>query len=836
MAEYPKSSYSLYAEVVFPLPLDQSFTYGVPEALKDQVAPGFRVLAPFGQRRLTGFVVALRETTDRAELKEIEDVLDPEPVFSEEMLALTRWMSDYYLTPWGEVLNAALPGGIQLESRRLVRLRAGVEVSALLESDQNLTDRQRQILEILSQAGELRVDQLRRRLGVQNLHYSLSRLQEAGLVETRMDLLKPRVRVRKEKFVTLHPNWRDEARLGEEIQRLMRIHSRQAEVLKLLQRRGEGMSQKELLAEAGVSASTVTRLHKRGVVEVSLREVVRDYYAGIPVEPLEPITLNPDQERALEAIRQKIHRREHEVFLLHGVTGSGKTQIYIEAIKEARAHGRTAIVLVPEIALTPQIVNRFRFYFGGEVTVWHSRMSMGERYDAWRKIREGRFSIVIGPRSAVFAPLQNLGLLVVDEEQEATYRQSDQSPRYHAREVAITRGQLDHAVVILGSATPSVESYHRAQVGQFSLLHLPRRIDNLPLPRVEIINMVEEWKKQRKRRPPVFSERLLEKIAEKLIVREQVILLQNRRGFSTCLICRECGHTERCPNCHVTFTYHLRGHTLVCHYCDYRKKAPGTCPNCGGTNIKYGGVGTQRVEEELKFHFPMAQVVRMDFDTTSRKGAHDRILRDFAQGRYDILLGTQMVAKGLDFPRVTLVGVISADTSLLIPDFRASERTFQLLTQVAGRSGRKEHQGEVIIQTYCPLNHSIQFAKRHDFLGFYRKEIQERAALLYPPFGRLIEVEFRGGDKGKVQEAADRFAAYLDVSSPFYQVLGPSPAPLSRIRGEYRYQIILKGDATADPSGQRLREEVRSAYTRFHSEGRCSGVKVTIDVDPLELL
>ncbi|NOY78622.1 MAG: primosomal protein N' [Calditrichaeota bacterium] len=834
MAKDKKNITSLFANVVFPIPVDHAFSYEVPEDFRDIIRVGSRVLAPFGRRKLTGFVVELTSEIEFTEVKPIADVLDDTPIFSQEMLQLARWIAGYYLSSWGEVLEATLPKGINLESKRIVRLVGEWQVEQL-KSLPDVSDNQRKILQALFNNGALSFQQLRRKIGSQNLSYNLTQLQKKGYISVQEIVSRAKTRERTMNFIQLAPDWLTSHNLDDEITGFMLKHSRQAEILKILRDFPEGLFQVDLLKQAQISLSGLKSLLRKGIITVSQREVFRDYYQHVQPETPESITLNKDQRRALDEIESHIQKGTFQTFLLFGVTGSGKTQVYMEAIAKVLSLGKTAIVLVPEISLTPQTVKRFKDFFGNDVAVLHSRMSSGERYDSWRRIQRGDFHIVIGPRSAVFAPLKNIGLIVVDEEQEATYKQYDMAPRYHARDVAIVRAKMNNALVILGSATPSVESFFNAEHKKYALLSLPGRVEDIPMPEVEIVDMSKEHQKRKHGEPTVFSSRLLEKIAEKLTLREQVILLQNRRGFSTYIVCQDCGYIEKCIHCDITLTYHREGNKLMCHYCNYQKAAPEVCPNCGGVNIRYSGVGTQRVEDELNYFFPKARIVRMDMDTTGKKGAHDQILRDFSRGLYDILLGTQMVAKGLDFPRVTLVGVISADTTLLIPDYRASERTFQLLTQVAGRAGRKDKQGEVIIQTYAPKNHSILFAQKHDYLRFYVSEINQRKELLYPPFGKLIEVEFRGPDEKAVSGYASRFVSLLNVRSDFYQVLGPSPAPLAKIQGNYRYHIILKNDRKRDATGKKLREEVKAAFSSFKKRYRPKDVKITIDVDPIDL-
>lgn len=821
-----------YCEVVFPLPIRHAFTYLIPDHLGSFIKIGHRVLAPFGRRQLTGYIIDLKHETEITDLKEIEDILDATPILSKEILKLTNWIAEYYLSSWGEVIEAALPTGINLESRKRVILSENLDREKILDLEKINID-QKDLLLLLQRKGRQLVAQLDNNFGKQNLNYNLLALRQKGYISFSRELIEPKVRVKYQNWVTLSPKLKNKNEVQQSIELLLKKNSRQAEILKELEKYPDGIFQNNLLLQTKTSNSTLKTAQKNGLVVIKKKEIFRDYYENIKTEKPKAIQLNSDQQKALNQLVGFIDKHVFTPVLLFGVTGSGKTQVYIETLLEVRKRRRNAIVLVPEIALTPQTVSRFKAHFGDEIAVLHSRMSDGERYDSWRKIKEGKVQIVIGPRSAIFAPLPNIGLIVVDEEQESSYKQTDKNPRYHARDVALVRGKMNQAIVILGSATPSVESFHNAQTRKFRLLEMPKRVENLPLPKVEIVDMREEWKKYKGKPSQIFSHLLLQKIAEKLTQQEQIILFQNRRGFSTFILCRDCGHVERCINCNITLTYHIHDHRLRCHYCDHIRVAPEICPNCKGIQITYKGTGTQRVEEEIKYHFPAARVVRMDLDTTSRKGAHDRILNDFREKKYDILLGTQMVAKGLDFPNVTLVGVISADTTLQLPDFRASERTFQLLTQVAGRSGRKTKQGEVIIQTYSPHNHSVIFAKKHDYLRFYAKEIQERKELSYPPFSRLIAIEFRQKEEAKVKLVADLFTKEFKPQR-FYQLLGPAPAPLSRLKDEYRYHLIIKYDRKQDPLGEKIRNEILRIEQKL-SKSRLRGVKVSIDVDPTDL-
>jgi primosomal protein N' (replication factor Y) len=552
-------------------------------------------------------------------------------------------------------------------------------------------------------------------------------------------------------------------------------------------------------------------------------------FEGWGMEEEGPLT--PDQARAVDLVAGRIERGDPGAVLVHGVTGSGKTRVYSEAVSAALARGRGAIVLVPEIALTPQIVQRMRMTFGDTVAAVHSGLTPAERYDTWRAVREGLFRVVIGARSAVFAPVRDLGLIVVDEEHEGTYKQTD-SPRYHARDVALVRGRIEKAVVLLGTATPSLETYVNARDGKYDLAELDARINAAPLPAVEVVDMRCE--------PTVdsegaFSRRLRDAMGETLAAEEQVILFLNRRGYASFVQCQGCGHAERCPQCDVSLTYHSADRSMRCHYCGHAGRAPEKCPACGSIDLRYGAPGTQRVEKAVRELFPEARVARMDVDTTTARGAHWRILRSFAEGETDVLLGTQMVAKGLDFPRVGLVGVVAADVGLNLPDFRAGERTFQLLTQVAGRTGRGTSPGRVVVQSYLPDHYTITLARDQMFAPFFEREVAERKELGYPPFSRLVAIEVRDRDERSVIRAAARLADFLSrgasqMRGPRPEVLGPAPAPLGRLKGVYRWQVIVRG------RGSSSRALVAGALAQRASLRLPSSVSLAVDVDPQDLL
>ncbi|MBN1479606.1 primosomal protein N' [candidate division KSB1 bacterium] len=822
-----------FAQVVFPLPVAHSFTYKVPERFADDVLPGVRVLCPFGARRTTGFVVSRSGSTEITKLREIEEVLDPVPLFTPQVLELARWLAEYYICGWGEVLKAALPAGIHIDSERVVRLLHH-DPEGLAEFIETRAPRQADIVRRVGAENPMRMSKLIRAMGV-NVYGPLKQLRDKRYVRIELELPEAKVRPKYENVLQLSEKLSHDD-IGQLIHDLQPKAPKQAEVLSLLLSSVDSLiTRAEVCRHAGVTGSVINVLIERDYIRQERREVLREYYGDVPIAPPPKLILNQDQARSLAAIVKALDSNNSETFLLHGVTGSGKTQVYIEAIYHTLAKGKTAIALVPEIALTPQTVRRFRAHFGDKVAVFHSRMSPGERYDSWRKTWEGKHKIVIGPRSAIFSPLKNIGLIIVDEEHEHSYKQSDLTPRYNGRDIAVVRGHFEKAVVVLGSATPAIESFFNAHIEKYKLLTMPNRIDDVPMPNVEIVDMKREPKIIGRVDPIIFSRRLREKIDEKLSRAEQIILFLNRRGFATMFKCRDCGYLAKCENCDISLTFHIRGRLLKCHYCGYNRRAPDVCPECAGRDVMLRGIGTQRVEEELNLLFPGIKAVRMDTDTTKGRMAHDRVLGKFGSGEYQILLGTQMVAKGLDFPNVTLVGVINADTELLLPDFRSAERTFQLLTQVAGRAGRKDKLGEVIIQTFTPEHYSLQYAKKHDYNNFFKAELFDRKGLMYPPYSRLINVLFKGPDEKRVETVARQIAGFIPQSLS-YRMLGPTPAQLSKIQSNYRWQILLMSDKQNDAGGREMKNILHNALAQFRKKHRATKVQIVIDVDPMSIL
>ena len=823
-----------FAQVAVPIPIYQTYTYEIPSELESAIRPGYRIIVPFKKRKITGYVVSLTNQCDRTDLKPIYDVLDDSLVLLPELLELAQWISDYYICPLGEAIKAMFPGGINLESHIYINLLKREQEVRKYIKEKNVPT-QEKIFNLLCEHKNLSLKQIRKKIRRSSLYFAITKLTHAGFISKQVILSSAQTKPKYENWLRLSPLFVDNSKYNDMINELSSSAPAQVLCLNIIFEHKE-ISQRELLKQGGFSSNVITVLLEKKYIEKFQKEVFRSYYSTLPSQAPEKIVLNESQKRAIIHIANVIEKGIFKTFLIHGVTGSGKTQVYIEAIKKVLVKGKTAIVLVPEISLTPQTVSRFTANFPNQVAVLHSRMSPGERFDSWRKLKQGEFKIVIGPRSAIFAPLKNIGLIVVDEEHETSYKQLDTLPLYHARDVAVYRGRLSQAVVILGSATPSLESYYNAKIQKYQLIELPNRIDNIPMPHVTIVDMLNQRKRFPRQNVTILSKVLQEKITEKLNLNQQIILLQNRRGFSTYIKCKDCGFIEQCDNCNITLTYHLTNYSLRCHYCNFTKKAPQTCPRCGASDIQFQGIGTQKVEQEINRLIPGARVVRMDLDTTTKKRSHDKILKDFGAGKYNILLGTQMVAKGLDFQNVTLVGVISADTSLLFPDFRASERTFQLLTQVAGRAGRKNVTGEVYIQTYSPDHTSLKFAREHNFKTFFVSELPIRKELNYPPFGRLVYILIKGEDENKVKSAAEIFHECLNLPANLGDILGPVASPLSKIQKKYRWQLIIKNNKQLDPSGKLLRKHLLESLNEFKSKKQIRSVKIMIDIDPISLL
>lgn len=813
-----------FAEIALPLPVDQVFSYSIPENLLDAALPGRRVSVAFTNRRMTGLITALSDTCPVERYRPLLDVLDHEPVLDATLLELTGWIGRYYLCPWGEAIKAALPAGLLSESEQIVS-RDGPCPPESMDRLRRTAPRQAELLAQVPEQGAVTLSSLRRRTRIRQPFAALRGLEAKGLVSITIGESGGAPGIRYETWVELIPSKEEAARI---VSRLIPRATRQASCINLLARHDGRLTTEQLRHLGKIERDVVRRLEKKGLVSLHEVESIRDPYRDAELPDPAEVDPTSEQAEALREIHGAIGDGAFKSLLLYGVTGSGKTHVYVKSIEKTLEAGKSAIVLVPELALTPQAVRQFRAHFGDLVTVLHSGLSPGERYDSWRRTRAGDYRIVVGARSAVFAPLSNLGLIVIDEEHEPSYKQFDDPPLYHARDVAIVRARMVNAVTVMGSATPSLETYANTRSGKFACCRLTRRVDQRPLPGVRIVDMREE---RRLGRLSVFSSPLASRIKDRLDRKEQIILFLNRRGFSPFVQCYDCGHSVSCPHCSVTMTYHADSLFMRCHYCDHRDQAPEVCPKCRSGSIGYRGVGTQRVEEELKDRYPEARIVRMDMDTTSRKGAHQDIFHRVLNHEADILLGTQMVAKGFDFPNVTLVGVISADTSLNLPDFRASERTFQLLTQVAGRTGRGKLGGEVIVQTYSQGHHSIASAQTHDYESFFTREIADRKALSYPPFGRMVGMLFQGEQDDYVMREARRFADLMRKQPGALNILGPAPPVIARVRNQYRWQIVARSSHST-----RLRDAVRRVRQHWERAADNRRVHLKVDVDPVGLM
>lgn len=813
---------------VVPLgPISELLTYALPPAWIGAVTPGMRVLVPLGRRVVTGCIVALHDTPpENAPAKSVTDVLDTQPALTPELLALTQWMAAYYVATWGETIRAALPRALQSESVQVVTLTPEGQQSF----DGQHTPLEGRIMAHLWQHHTLTLKQLQRQITAPGLRSALQRLAAQGLVHLSQRVTPPRLRAPTELVFELATPL-DETTAT--IPTLERRAPQQAALLRRLLHLGTA-SLTELRPHVANATQVANALERKGLLKRGQRERTptltwrtEEAFLGTP-----DIILNTAQSTALEHICQLLQRRAFACVLLHGVTGSGKTEVYMRAMAATLAQGKQVIYLVPEIALTPQLLARLHARFGRAVAVLHSRQTRGERLDEWSRVHKQQAAIAIGPRSAIFAPLQRVGLIVVDEEHDPSYKQ-EEAPRYLARDVAIMRAKLSHAVVVLGSATPSLESFANAQAKRYHYLQLPDRVRTTDLPHVVLVDLRQE--ENRAGPGEVLSYPLRHAIAARLGRGEQVLLFLNRRGYATFVQCHDCGFICQCPRCSVTLTFHLDDRLLKCHYCQFTSLPPETCPTCQGTRVEYFGMGTQKVEREVRRLFSGARVSRMDRDATSGRHAYQEILERLARREIDILIGTQMITKGHDFPRITLVGAVSADVILGLPDFRAAERTFQLLTQVAGRAGRGETPGEVIIQTFAPQHYAIQRAQTHDFLGFFHEEIRARRRLGYPPAMRLAAVRFDARDSQAVEQFCQAFTALL---RPYVReaegvtLLGPAPAALAKLNNRYRWHLLIKA-----PTTKRLHDVIGHGLTALKQAAiPRRDVRLSIDVDPTNLL
>ena len=777
----------MYAQVIIDAnhaEVDRVFDYRVPAQWEEAVCVGLRVMVPFGQRntKREGYVIALTETTEvpAGKIKEILEILDEgRPILTPPILELAKWMKKEYFCTLNQCLQAVMPAGIRTKSVWYVELT---------EQTAELSEKEQQVADVLAeQGGAAPLRELEQVFG-NRTEYILRCLQEKKVVRLRQKTTRSTYKKEK-RYVSLTENEELLAEVKEKAEKDKRLAG-QLRVLSAISQE-ESISVEELKEKASVTDSPIHTLLQKGILVEQRRQEKRDVFQLEDYTPTQPFYPTPEQAQALALLREEEQKEGKRPILLHGVTGSGKTEIYMQLIEHVIMEGKQAIVLVPEISLTPQIMERFISRFGKRVSVTHSRLSLGERLDQWRKARDGEISIIIGPRSALFMPFSNLGVIVMDECHESSYI-SDVTPKYHTREVARKLSELTGALLVMGSATPDIDSYHRAVTGEFLLLQLKERTKGSRLPEVFVTDMRKELEDGNR---SAFGLPLQQAIRENLEKGQQTMLFLNRRGYSTFVSCRKCGEVLTCPSCNVSYTYHASDKALVCHYCGKEVPMPKTCPSCGSHYIRYFGTGTQKIEEETRRLFPEASVLRMDADTTTGKNGHARILELFGKGKVDILIGTQMIAKGHDFPNVTLVGILAADLSLNLGTYQAAENCFQLITQAAGRAGRGEFAGRVFIQTYQPENHAIRMAAAQDYEGFYQEEILLRQAMEYPPFSHIFSVLITGEMEQEVILAAQRLGAFMNhyAERAGCTVVGPAPATLPKFRGEFRWQIFAKG-------------------------------------------
>lgn len=809
----------MFVQIAINIPVETTFTYAVPAEMESGIAVGKRVLVPFGRKKLTGYIVSISALADRDDVKPISAILDEEPLFSAEDLQFFQWSSDYYLYPLGRLLKEVLPGGIDTASNTWV-----VPAPARLDRTQKLSPTAADLIDFLSADPHgAPLKRVKEAFAGKRIDGVLKRFQEAGWIHLEERLQRPQVSRKKVRAIGLAPGHDSDHAL---------MHSKQPspqqrKMLDYLGLNGETIAA-NLNAHFKNAASLIRSLSEKGLITIEERELLRSpETSSIDEEIASGPILNPDQRAACDTLFKAISSRKFETLLLHGVTGSGKTEVYFQAIAEALKTGGSVIYLVPEIALTPQLLGRVRARFADwEIAIMHSGISEAARYDQWRRISRGDLRIVIGARSAVFAPARNLRLIIVDEEHDSSYKQDDRM-RYNARDLAIIKASQQSAVAVLGSATPAVQTYHHAVTGKYHRIGLPKRVEDRPLPAVHIVDMKFELGSNGK--PGMLSRPLLAGIRETLDRGKQTMLFLNRRGYHTFVCCYSCGHVFKCLNCSVSLTHHAGAGVLKCHYCDFSIKALPVCPVCQDGRIGTYGMGTEKLEEEIAERFPGATVQRMDSDTTAQKGVYEKILKRFAGGEIDILIGTQMITKGHDFPNVLLVGIISADTSLNLPDFRAAEKAFQVLTQVAGRGGRGVDPGRVYIQTFNPDHYAVQLAGAHDYSGFFERELALRKEFAYPPFSRLVSIHISSNVLDKAIRAADEIgilARRLGARSHI-GVLGPAESPIARIKGKHRRNILLKGSS------------IQALHTLVKNILKMNPVKdviIKIDVDPVNFM
>ena len=790
----------MYAQVALPINQPENFVYRVPPNLNP--IKGARVVVPFQYQTLTGVVVKLKQKTDlpAQKIKKIKEVLEEKPIFDEQLFNLAIWISNYYQCPLGLVFKAMLPAGSDIRTIRKIELT---------KAEAKNNDHGKIVSLIKNSGNEMDFKKLLAK-NITSPYKEILEMEEEGIIEIEREYRR-KIRKKTLNYLKLTENEDD-----------VDLTRRQQELYNFLK-------EERLVAVKDISDefsySLIKKIEEKGLGEVIKKEIVEDRFA-INTNKIVPeeFDLTTEQINVINEIKSNIKKELFGVYLLHGVTASGKTEVYIRSMKETLKSGKTAILLIPEIALTPQTVERFYSHFGDSIAVLHSKQSDRTRYNNWNEIRKGNKKIVIGPRSAIFAPLKNVGLLIVDEEHENSYKQQGRKPMYNGRDMAVLRGKLSEATVVLGSATPSLESYYNVETGKYNLLEMKKKVKNEKLPEFYIIDMREVEDNHE-----IFSPMLRDEIEQRLKKNEQVILFQNRRGYASYVQCVNCGYVFQCNDCNISQTYHHKDKSIVCHYCGKKAPAPRKCPECGGVIFNFGSPGTEKIEKSLEYIFPQATIARMDRDTTVRKNSHQLIYDRVKNGKIDILLGTQMIIKGLDFPNVTLVGIVSADVNLNLPDFRAAERNFQHVTQVAGRTGRSKKKGEVVVQTYNPEHYSILFGKDRDYEGFYNYETRLRDKLNYPPNFKLARILFSAKKEDSLKEFAKRIRSRLRKNNlKRLIVMGPVAAPLNKIKKRYRYHIIIKSS-----SQNRIANFIKwfEDTVIVPNYIRCS-----IDIDPISLM
>ncbi len=801
-----------YCDVSLPVPLDRPFTYSLPETLRHRVKPGCRLIVPFGVRKMTGVALRCHDEAPSMAARDALRLIDVEPVLDPELLSLARWIARYYCAPLGEVLRSMLPLASEVRTGKIYSLTdAGLDAARQLLLDSGPEDPVASVLRMLEKR-PLAASYLTKKLPLADK--AIRSLERKGFIAAeqfhadRDPLRSPSDRLR----VELEHEPVD-----------AKLPKAERELIAFLTLHPGSHNLKDLESQVRNAGGAARSLGRKRILKLT-REPLGAMAQG-PVRARH--TLNAAQLEAFGAIRRAIESKQFQTFLMHGITGSGKTEVYLSAIEAALAGGRSALLLVPEIALTPAMAGQFFARFGDRVAILHSAFTDSERSEQWRRIRSGAAGVVVGTRSGVFAPVRNLGLIVVDEEHDQSYKQ-EETPRYNGRDVAIVRAQAAGACVVLGSATPSLESRYNVQRGKYTLLELPGRIEDRPLPKVELIDMREEFLETRKQ--ATFSRRLVEAIGQRLENGEQTMLLLNRRGFSSFVACRSCGERVQCRNCSVTLTYHRRDRRLLCHYCGYAERVPSICPKCRSEHIYFLGVGSEKVEEELHREFPRARITRLDRDTVTGKRQYEVILQGFRDGDFDILVGTQMIAKGHDIPNVTLVGVVSADVGLGMPDFRAAERTFQLLTQVAGRAGRGDLPGIVLVQTINPDHYAVRMAAAQDYQAFYEKELNFRRLMHYPPFTAMANLLVRSEKQEEAMRLSADLGRLLTPAPEKIKVMGPAEAPVPRLKNEFRYQLLIKS------TSRKALNELLARAREFALQSKWPATALVIDVDPLTLM